>query len=160
MKQRWTANMVLARIVEAYEVQADTEGRVGPKAMASAWPEYRSDFLSIKEEIDKLNEGNYVQGRNRVRIQRTSRQISQMERILIGVKQQDKTWTQPWVYRLRGYRDFHRAVMCHAMWKMHGISIAKGCKSRRISVRTFADHRKKGTEIIAKVLNDQGVEVF
>ena len=85
---------------------------------------------------------------------------SQMERILIGVKMHDKTWSQPWVYRLRGYRNFYLAVMCHAMWKMHGISIEKGCKSRRISVRTFSDHRKKGTEIIAKVLNEQGVEVF
>jgi hypothetical protein len=56
---RWTPAVVADRIEEALRIAVKTGGRVGPRAFATAWPEYRSEFSdkthrSLEEWMDEI----------------------------------------------------------------------------------------------------------
>jgi hypothetical protein len=80
----WTPKRVKEEMVRAFKVLDDTAGQIGPDWFKNNWPEYRVEFA---DEVGQHSQGT-ARTVTRVRVQHTARDISAMERVLLGHRSQ------------------------------------------------------------------------
>jgi hypothetical protein len=91
----WTAAIVKVELKAAFEILFDTTGRVGPGGHKSNWPEYLQQVTQSDNAEQQLSGTNAV-GRMRARVQRSAREISNMEKVLLGHKGKDGKLHPAW----------------------------------------------------------------
>ncbi len=140
----WTPKTVKEEMVRAFEVLLDTTGKVGPDWFKSNWPEYRTEF---GDEVGQVAQG--TQRRiERVRVQRTAREISAMERVLLGVGGQPS-----WNRLVIGQPAALRALVTWCFWEIFGRHTEVECERRGWAYSTFRRRRDVAAATIANALN-------
>lgn len=147
----WTANLVKDEMIRAFQVLEDTTGRVGPDWFKNNWPEYRVEFA---DEVNQVSMGTNKTV-TRVRIQRTAREISAMERVLLGHRHQPK-----WGAYILKEQAAMRSLVSWCFWEIRGRHAEAECRRRGWAYSTFRKRRDKAADIIAGSLNAAGIAVW
>lgn len=169
----WTPQSVKAALVDAFECDFLTGGRIGPKAFGSSMPEYSPtevDYFVI-ERVD-LEETGGVHWREMTRardaeIVRQRRlsaaQISRMEFVLLGGKDERGVHRKSWLAEFLQGVDGHGPKNCI---EVHGIRTAfwnlrekqfnakRLCKRIGWNYHTYMSRRDRAAEIVSWKLND------
>jgi len=143
----WTPRAVKAEMILAFEVLFDTTGPVGPDWFKNNWPEYRVEFA---DEVSQRAQGTHKQT-TRVRVQRSARQISIMEAVLLGSKGRPN-----WGAYCRDQPAALRALVAWCFWEINGRHTEVECQRRGWAYSTFRRRRDMAAEIIAAKLNASG----
>lgn len=158
----WTKDLVKAALVDAFECDYDTGGRVGPKMYGSSMPDYLVDSKDIWWQRES---GSNKVGRMRAKIPRRSIEISRMEIVLLG--HQDgggrhvPNWLGGFLRDLEGPRNCLEAhAVNSAFWNLRGkeFNAKRFCKKTGWSYFTYRSRRDRGAEIIALQLNEAGIK--
>lgn len=154
----WTPEAVIAELILAFEVLADTGGSIGPKGFASLWPEYKIESADLWEQ---MRSGSNTVGRMNVRRQYRASEISRAERVLYGTKlpngREIKGWIAEFLNKQGGAR---RCLMAHVLGTIqadrHGrtFKASQWCRRHRVAESTFRSRRDRGAAIIAVKLNE------
>jgi hypothetical protein len=156
----WTADIVKNEMVLAFEVLFDTTGRVGPRGHTSNWPEYLQQVTTSDNAEQQLAGTNSV-GRMRARVQRSAREISNMEKVLLGHRNKDGRNLPAWpIGFLQDSDGMRRCLVSWCIWEVRGWHAKKECKRRGWSYTTFRRLRDRAAEIIAFRLNEEGVDLW
>lgn len=156
----WTAAIVKVELKAAFEVLFDTTGRVGPGGHKSNWPEYLQQVTQSDNAEQQLSGTNAV-GRMRARVQRSAREISNMEKVLLGHKGKDGKLHPAWpIGFLKDSDGMRRCLVSWCIWEVRGWHAKKECQRRGWSYTTFRRRRDRGAEIIAFNLNEAGIELW
>lgn len=160
----WTKDLVKAALVDAFEIDYDTGGRVGPKMFGSAMPDYLADSKDIWWQRES---GSNKVGRMRAKVQRRSIEISRMEIILLGHDDNKgghmPNWLGGFLMGLDGPRNCLEAhAVNSAFWNLKGkdFDAKRFCKRVGWSYWTYRSRRDRGAEIIALKLNEAGIGVW
>ncbi len=160
----WTADHVKAALVDAFEIDYDTGGRVGPKMYGSAMPEYLPDSRDLWWQVSS---GSNRVGRMRAKVQRRSIKISRMEIVLLGHKDRNgnhiPNWLGGYLRDLSGPRNCLEAhAVNSAYWNLRGKSFdaKRFCKRVGWSYSTYRSRRDRGAAIIAFHLNELGMPTW
>ncbi|TIR23997.1 MAG: hypothetical protein E5X34_13155 [Mesorhizobium sp.] len=145
----WTPTLVKNAMVHAFEVLLDTTGQVGPDWFKNNWPEYRVEF---SDEVAQRSEGT-VRTITRVRVQRTAREISQMETVLIGHR-----GFPNWGMYVSDEPAAKRALVTWCFWEIRGCHTEVECQRRGWAYSTFRRRRDKAAQTIAQRLNHTGID--
>jgi hypothetical protein len=140
LPERWNVVHVMDRITEAYEVLARLPVTVRPKGYGSAMPEVVRPQMSNMEWIEKYRSGDLAEeeeAKNRVQRRPSSAQITRMEQAF--------QWTPRY---LADKPEVSKAVGLGAQWEAIRADLARRCKARGISPRTFFRRRTHGITII------------
>lgn len=172
----WTPQAVKAALVDAFECDFLTGGRIGPKQFGSSMPDYSPteiDYFVI-ERVD-LEETGGVHWREMtrdrdsetVRHRRLSAaQISRMEFVLLGGKDENGIYRKSWLAEFLQGVDGHGPRNCI---EVHGIRTAfwnlrekqfnakRLCKRIGWNYHTYMSRRDRAAEIMAWKLNDNGI---
>jgi hypothetical protein len=145
----WTPKRVKEEMVRAFKVLDDTAGQIGPDWFKNNWPEYRVEFA---DEV-----GQHAQGTartvTRVRVQHTARDISAMERVLLGHRSQPN-----WGAYVRSRPAALRTLVIWCFWELRGRHTEVECQKRGLAYSTFRKRRDEAAGIIADSLNASGIE--
>jgi len=156
----WTAEFVKNEMASAFAVLFDTTGRVGPRGHTSNWPEYLQQITTSDNAEQQLAGTNTV-GRMRARVQRSAREISNMEKVLLGHRSKDGRHLPAWpIGFLQDSDGMRRCLIASCIWKSRGLLAKKECKRRGWSYTTFRRRRDRAAEIIAFRLNEAQIEVW
>ncbi|RWM29433.1 hypothetical protein [Mesorhizobium sp.] len=147
----WTPTLVKNAMVHAFEVLLDTTGQVGPDWFKNNWPEYRVEF---SDEVGQHNQGT-AKTVTRVRMQRTAREISQMEKVLIGHR-----GLPNWGRYVESEPAARRALVTWCFWEIRGRHTEVECQRRGWAYSTFRRRRDSAARLIADNLNRQGVPAW
>lgn len=157
---KWTPEYVKAEMITAFEVLFYTTGGVGPRDHTSNWPEYLRQVTASDSAEQRLSGTNSV-GRMKARIQRSARDISNMEKVLLGHRGKDGKEHPAWVVGyLNGSDGMRRCLVASCIWKSRGLLAKKECRKRGWSYTTFRRSRDRAAEIIAFRLNEAGISLF
>jgi len=172
----WTPQAVKAALVDAFECDFITGGRIGPKQFGSSMPDYNpteTDYFVI-ERVD-LEETGGVHWREMtrdrdaevIRQRRLSAaQISRMEFVLLGGKDEHGVYRKSWLAEFLQGVDGHGPRNCI---EVHGIRTAfwnlrekqfnakRLCKRIGWNYHTYMSRRDRAAEIMAWKLNDNGI---
>lgn len=161
MTEQWTKELVKAALVDAFEVDYDTGGRVGPKMYGTAMPDYLVDSKDLWWQRES---GSNTVGRMRAKIQRRSVEITRMEIVLLGHRDPQAGDRPNWLGGLlQGLDGPRRCLEAHAVnsafWSLRGKSFDAKRFCRRVgwSYSTYRSRRDRGAEIIAFKLNEIGL---
>lgn len=164
MSEQWDAGLVKAALVEAFECDYDTGGRVGPKMFGSAMPDYLPDD---KDMWWQRGSGSNTVGRMRARLQRRSIDITRMEIALLGHCGRNGKHIPNWLGGLLSGQDGPKNCLeAHAInsafWNLKGkdFDAKRFCKKVGWNYHTFRSRRDRGADIIAHKLNELGIEVW
>lgn len=152
----WTAKMVKDAMVHAFEVLIETTGQVGPDWFKNNWPEYRVEF---QDEVGQHQQGTARQ-QGRVRVQRSAREISRMEMVLLGGKARDGQPVPNWGLHLNHLPAARRALVTWCFWEIFNRHTEVECERRGWAYSTFRRRRDQGAAEIAARLNQQGVDAW
>lgn len=162
MTEQWTPELVKAALVDAFEVDYDTGGRVGPKMYGTAMPDY---LVDLKDLWWQRESGSNTVGRMRAKIQRRSAEISRMEIVLLGHRDPQAGDRPNWLGGLlQGLDGPRRCLEAHAVnsafWNLRGKSFdaKRFCNRIGWNYRTYRSRRDRGAEIIAFKLNEIGLQ--
>jgi hypothetical protein len=147
----WTDKLVKAEMVRAFAVLEDTTGKVGPDWFKNNWPEYRVEFA---DEVAQVAQGTQKTV-TRVRVQRTARDISAMERVLLGHRNQPN-----WGSYVLDQPAAFRALVAWCFWEIRGRHTEVECQRRGWAYSTFRKRRDKAAAVIAARLNAQEIPVW
>ncbi|RWC91674.1 MAG: hypothetical protein EOS72_03190 [Mesorhizobium sp.] len=147
----WTPTLVKNAMVHAFEVLLDTTGQVGPDWFKNNWPEYKVEFA---DEVGQHQEGT-ARTVTRVRVQRTAREISQMETVLIGHRGMSN-----WGRYVEGQPAARRALVTWCFWEIRGRHTEVECERRGWAYSTFRRRRDNAAKAIATRLNKDGVKAW
>jgi hypothetical protein len=148
----WTAKIVREAVAEAFAVLFDSSGRVGPRDVRAAWPEY---ILEGQEYWEQWKIGTQYVGK-RVRTQRKAHEVAKMEAVLIGNKK-----GKPWLWRYLADHNTERTrLSAWAIAKCRGVSSRELCRRQKWAYSTFMRYRDTGAGIIAMGLNRDDVEIW
>ncbi len=161
INEAWTPELVKAALVDAFECDYDSGGRVGPKAFGSSMPEY---LVSQGDLWWQRSSGSNTVGRMRVRIPRRAVEISRMEIVLLGHRDRDGADQPNWLGGLLGRNDGARnCLTIHAVntakWNLRqkDFNAKRFCQQIGLSYWTYRSRRDRGAEIIAEKLNEIGL---
>lgn len=162
MTTEWTPELVKAALVDAFEIDYDTGGRVGPKMYGSAMPEYLVDSKDLWWQRES---GSNKVGRMRAKVQRRSVEISRMEIVLLGHRDRNgrdlPNWLGGYLRDMDGPRNCLEAhAVNSAFWNIRGkqFDAKRFCKRVGWSYWTFRSRRDRGAAIIAHHLNELGLQ--
>lgn len=144
----WTPTLVKNAMVHAFEVLLDTTGQVGPDWFKNNWPEYRVEF---SDEVNQHQEGT-ARTVTRVRVQRTARDISRMEKVLIGSNNLPN-----WGRYCESEPAARRALVTWCFWEIRGRHTEVECQRRGWAYSSFRRRRDNAANRIAEELNAAGV---
>ncbi|BCM19195.1 hypothetical protein [Mesorhizobium sp. J8] len=144
----WTPTLVKNAMVHAFEVLLDTTGQVGPDWFKNNWPEYRVEF---SDEVNQHQEGA-ARTVTRVRVQRTARDSSRMEKVLIGDRGMPN-----WGRYVEAEPAARRAPVTWCFWAIRGRHTEVECQRRGWAYSTFRRRRDKAAALISTRLNAAGV---
>ncbi|PWJ79785.1 hypothetical protein C7441_11462 [Pseudaminobacter salicylatoxidans] len=147
----WTSRAVKEEMIRAFEVLFETTGPVGPDWFKNSWPEYR---VSFEDEVGQHAQGTQKKA-TRVRVQRTAREISSMEKVLLGIGGQPS-----WGSYLRDQPGLLRTLVAWCFWEIKGRHTEAECQRRGWAYSTFRRRRDNAAARIAEKLNETGVEVW
>lgn len=160
IETQWTAGAVKAEMVLAFEVLFDTTGKVGPRGHTSNWPVYLRQ-VTASDSAEQQLAGANPDGRMRVRMRRSAREISNMEKVLLGHRNKAGRDVPAWpVGFLQDSDGMRRCLIAWCIWEVRGCHAKKECQKRGWSYTTFRRRRDRGAEIIALRLNEAGVELW
>ncbi|WP_420408665.1 hypothetical protein [Hoeflea sp.] len=155
MSGEWDGASVKRALINALETMYATSGRVAPKSFGSAMPEYRVDAVDLWEQ--RRAETNSV-GRMTARVQRTAREVTRMEIVLLGHTHKGKhveNWLSGFLKDQDGMRN---CLVAWATWEVFNKNSKKECRKRGWAYSTFRSRRDRGAEVIAHHLNRLGIE--
>lgn len=155
MSSEWDGAMVKRALINAFETMYATSSRVAPNGYGSSMPEYRVDAADLWEQ--RRAETNSV-GRMGARIQRTAREVSQMEIVLLGHTRNGKhieNWLSGFLADNDGMRN---CLVAWAEWEVFNRKDKVECRNRGWAYSTFRSRRDRGAEVIAHHLNRLGIE--
>lgn len=158
MQELWTPEAVIAELVFAFDVLADTGGSFGPKGFASLWPEYAVESADLWEQ---LRSGSNKVGRMRVRLQRRASEISRAERVLYGSRLPDGRNVRGWIAEyLADQGGARRCLMAHLIGTVQAERAGRAfkashwCRRHGVCESTYRSRRNRGAEIVAFWLNE------
>src|SRR3569832_2023224 len=108
MMAGWTPTLVKAAMVHAFEVRLGTTRQVGPDWFKNDWPEHQVEFSDEASQ----HQDSTARTTSRVRVQRTVRHISRMDKVLIGDRGQPN-----WGRYVEGEPAASRALVTWCFWK-------------------------------------------
>jgi len=148
--ERWTQIHVLDRLEDAYRVLAMQPGTKG-RTSSTVWPATAVEKMAILDMIELMGTGELEQRaeeKNRVRLQPTSLQISQMEQALA------------WPFQfLADWPELAKAIQLRSMWAAMGVDIRKRCERRGIAHDEFNRQWQAALSIITGALTARKVPV-
>lgn len=147
----WTPKLVKDAMVHAFEVLLDTSGQIGPDWFKNNWPEYR---VSFEDEVGQIAQGTEKKTA-RVRVQRTAREITAMEKVLLGHRDQ-----RNWGSYLHHMPAARRALVTWCFWEIRNRHTEVECERRGWAYSTFRRRRDDAAKTIAAKLNDAGVSAW
>ncbi len=134
---QWNVVHVMDRITEAYEVLARLPVTMRPKGYGSAMPAYTHDRFDHNAQMETGEFIEALEQQNRVRLPASPAQITRMNQAF--------QWTPRY---LADKPEVSKAVGLGAQWEAVGADLARRCKARGISPRTFFRRRTHGITII------------
>lgn len=152
----WDPTLVKNAMVHAFEVLFDTTGQVGPDWFKNNWPEYR---VSFEDEVGQIAQGTERQI-ERVRVQRTAREITIMEKVLIGSKGPDGQKLPNWGKYVEDAPAARRALVTWCFWEIRGRHTEVECERRGWAYSTFRRRRDDAAKKIASRLNQEGIKAW
>ncbi|TIS37530.1 hypothetical protein [Mesorhizobium sp.] len=152
----WNQRLVKAEMVRAFEVLLDTTGAVGPDWFKNNWPEYRVTFA---DEVGQFEQGTQ-RTETRVRVQRTAKDITRMERVLIGGRNPAGGSFPNWGSYVLHLPAARRALVTWCFWEIRGRHTEVECERRGWAYSTFRARRDNAAQTIARRLNQQGIATW
>lgn len=141
----WDAKSVRDALTLAFRVLNAIEGRPGHRRLKASWPEYVLDYPR--------------ESQNWVRFAPRSWQISQMEQALLGATLADGRKMQGWLNGgVMKMPDYRGKLIMSCMASARGVSGRSLCERHGWAEATFRLHRDAAANIIARELNEAGVE--
>lgn len=134
---QWNVVHVMDRITEAYAVLSRLPVTMRPKGYGSAMPAYTHDRYDHNAQMETGEFVEALEAQNRVRLPASPAEITRMSQAF--------EWTPRY---LKGKPEVSKAVGLGAQWEAIGADLARRCKARGISPRTFFRRRTHGIKII------------
>lgn len=153
MSDHWTGKHVRIALIEAYKILQETERRVGNVGVKGYWPDIPVSEDEMWFSVWTDANINYQKQRN-ARKQRTSFEIAQMDRALLGYHNNQHGPVTSWVHFLSGMSGYRHCLFTFAVLRSQGRRVKPFVTKRKLSYSTFNRQRDKGAEEIARRLNE------
>ena len=142
---RWSAELVRARLIEAFEVEAKLPGPRGNRGSSSAWPTMYREFEDVVAWSDEARGEVWLQwarakGAHPYEVTRMGEALD-------------------WLALLADYPGEQKCLHVWAQTKALRRSLAKACRIKGWDKQTFYRRLKAGSERIADELNKKAVMV-
>ena len=159
MEEIWSEKDVKREYSKAFSVLADCVARDGPKQFGTAWPD---TYCPVDSWINYHSKTNKDDSSKRVRLPRTSREISQMNQIMIEYRhpatgQIYKSWFAEF---LQNRDKLKTCLVIHAISDLTKIPEKSLSKRKGIAYSTYRQRRDDAARIIAGNLNRLAVPMF
>ena len=147
----WTADEVVAELVEAYRVlYAVPVKDKGCAGSASLWPEHTYEADEVKEIRSQM-----IADGVRIRIRPTPQQIQRMEIVLLGDRG-GSGWLRT---HMSDKPALKRVLVAAVLWEASGSEFKAGCRRRRWAYSTFRRNRDRAAALLAERLTLARVEL-
>ena len=142
---RWSGELIRARLVEAFEIEAKLQGPRGNRAAASAWPTMYREFDDVVGWADEARAEVWLQWERAKGAH--PYEVSRMWEAL------------DWLALLKDHPDEQTRLHVWAATRALRRSLTKVCRLKGWPKQTFYQKLKHGSERIASELIRKGVAV-
>lgn len=144
----WTVKLVKDALVDAYRMLRSSGGRVGPRGMKAAWPEYALDLADFNEQSIA---GTLKQQKAKPSYS-TRMNPTRMEMVLFGWKDADGVQHPAWLVGIE-QPELREKLEAWVFAELRGTASTDLCIYRGWALATFKRHRDRAAGIIASGLN-------
>lgn len=150
----WTVKLVKDALVDAFRMLRHSGGRVGPRGMKAAWPEYAMDMADFNEQSIA---GTLRQQRPKPSYS-TRMNPTRMEMVLLGWK--DDAGNHPaWLLTVPD-ADLRQKLEAWVFAELRGEATTDLCIRMDWPLATFKRHRDRAAGLVAQRLSMAKVEVW
>jgi len=151
----WTVRLVKDALVDAYRMLRHSGGRVGPRGMKAAWPEYALDLADFNEQSIA---GTLKQQRPRPSYS-TRMNPTRMEMVLCGWKDGAGKEHPAWLVGIPD-TELREKLEAWVFAELRGTATTDLCIYRGWALATFKRHRDRAAATIGQRLNTAGVATW